>query len=45
MTSLVQHLGLTKGHREALGSALGAAQLAFWIFFSRGVEGYQDGAS
>lgn len=33
MTSLVQHLGLTKGHREALGSALGAAQLAFWIFF------------
>lgn len=33
MTSLVQHLGLTKGHHKALGPSLEAVQLVFWIFF------------
>lgn len=35
MTSLVQHLGLTKGHHEAVGPALRTAQLAFWILFHK----------
>jgi hypothetical protein len=33
MTSLLEHLGLTKGHHKASGPSLEAVQLAFGIFF------------